>query len=98
MASMWEIHDPSNLKYDTERGFVEADSGSGPPANRQGWIRTGRSATTGSGPAGFNCNAWTSTDGEGTVARIDWLEATTYPWDAFDDGCNQHNRVWCVQD
>lgn len=40
MASLWEIHDPSNLRYDTELGFVQDDSGFGPPIEF-GWIRTG---------------------------------------------------------
>ncbi len=31
MASMWEIHQPSNLRYDTDLGFIVADSGFGPP-------------------------------------------------------------------
>ena len=31
MASLWEIHDPSNLRYDTELGFTTDDSGFGPP-------------------------------------------------------------------
>jgi hypothetical protein len=100
MASMWEIYDPSNLTYDTELGLRQADSGSGPPANANGWIRTGANATTGSGAAGVNCNAWTSTEGEGTVAmlRFSATATATGPWDASDDGCNQSNRVWCVQD
>ena len=40
MASLWEIHDTSNLQYDTGRGLTQDDSGSGPPA-ALGWIRTG---------------------------------------------------------
>jgi hypothetical protein len=36
MASMWEIHDPSNLRYDTELGFTRGDSGFGPPSQSPG--------------------------------------------------------------
>jgi hypothetical protein len=96
MASMWEIHDTSNLRYESQLGFLDDDSGSGPPANREGWVRTGTSADD-SGAAGVNCNVWTTTGGEGTVAMLDWRETTTYPWASRDDGCNQGNRVWCVQ-
>ena len=31
MASLWEILNPSNLRYDTELGVVVGDSGFGPP-------------------------------------------------------------------
>ncbi len=32
MASLWEIHDPTNLRYNTELGFTSgSDSGFGPP-------------------------------------------------------------------
>jgi hypothetical protein len=46
MASMWEISDPSNLRYDTQLGVTTADSGFGPPAGTSfvaffGWVRTG---------------------------------------------------------
>jgi hypothetical protein len=41
MASLWEIFDPTLLKYDTKRGGTLGDAGSGPPAGLQGWIRTG---------------------------------------------------------
>ena len=35
MASMWEIHDPSDLRYDTDLGLTLADSGSGPPSDQR---------------------------------------------------------------
>jgi hypothetical protein len=44
MASMWEIFDVSTLRYDTENGFTLDDSGSGPPTNFFGWVRTGFSS------------------------------------------------------
>ena len=40
MASLGEIHDTSNLRYDTDLGLTLADSGFGPPIVF-GWIRTG---------------------------------------------------------
>ena len=46
MASIWEIIDVSNLRYDTARGFTRPDSGSGPPQWEEGWIRTGDAALT----------------------------------------------------
>src|SRR5262245_60366073 len=52
MASLWEIHDPSNLQYDT-RGFTLADAGSGPPAVL-GWIRTGIFASASGGGVGID--------------------------------------------
>ena len=59
MASLWEILDPSNLRYNTELGHKKADSGSGPPV-AYGFARTGREAL-GGGPIGaINCHAWTS--------------------------------------
>ena len=76
MASMWEIHDPSNLRYDTELGFTRGDSGFGPPSqspggfsgeNAYGWIRTGWEASTVSLPGAGNCDAWTRADISGDV-------------------------------
>ena len=33
MAALWEIHDPTNLRYDTGHGLTAADSGFGAPNN-----------------------------------------------------------------
>src|SRR5215207_4149301 len=43
MASLWEIFDTSNLRYDTQLGHTSPDSGFGPPTavGSRGWIRTG---------------------------------------------------------
>jgi len=41
MASLWEIFNVSVLEYDTSLGATMDDSGSGPPADVLGWIRTG---------------------------------------------------------
>jgi hypothetical protein len=108
MASLWEIHEPSNLIYDTALGLTQDDSGSGPPS-RYGWIRTGRSASSsGQFPGVGNCNAWSSnasTDfGSAVVLSADWADigntsGPISPWQAqiFDCG-TAAVRVWCVQD
>jgi len=49
-ASLWEILDPSNLKYDTDLGMVRDDSGQGPPSYVEGWVRTGYYSSTSSTP------------------------------------------------
>jgi hypothetical protein len=96
-ASLWEILDPSNLRYDTVLGFTTDDSGSGPPAAVSGWIRTG-SAAADSGSAGVNCNAYTNNTGEGTIVELDWGETSgSFPWASADEGCNLTRHVWCVQ-
>src|SRR4030095_12687199 len=60
MASIWEIHDMSNLRYNTELGLTQDDSGFGPPSGFSGWIRTGSIANN-PPTAGFgNCQSWTS--------------------------------------
>jgi hypothetical protein len=73
MASLWEILDPSHLRYDTTRGRTRPDAGEGPPANDDdlGWIRTGEnSGSVGGGTdpentlaiGRVNCDAWTTND------------------------------------
>jgi hypothetical protein len=55
-ASVWEIADPSSLKYNTSLGRLSADSGAGPPTGIpglgvtftvRGWVRTGYVPSTG---------------------------------------------------
>ena len=41
MASLWEIVDPTNLKYNIVLGHTTPDSGQGPPPWSEGWVRTG---------------------------------------------------------
>ncbi|HEX6623952.1 MAG TPA: hypothetical protein VF064_09580 [Pyrinomonadaceae bacterium] len=114
MASLWEIHDPSNLRYDTELGLTRPDSGFGPPSGFTtalnlvvplGWIRTGGHPNAGPEPGLGNCNVWTSADGAdgGTVVYLaDRWDATTLevtsPWVAETRPCDFTARVWCVQD
>ena len=107
MASLWEILDTSNLKYDTVLGLTQDDSGFGPPSQIVGWIRTGRFASPGGSPGAANCDAWTSVDDTelGTAAALnpDWTGdinpgKNIHPWTAFTNPCNNTDRVWCVQD
>lgn len=77
MASLWEIHDASGLRYatDAEVGasvHVRDDSGSGPPAGVLGWIRTGGDSSIAAVEGEGNCFAWTSDgpDGFGTVVQL----------------------------
>jgi hypothetical protein len=111
MASLWEIRDTSNLKYNTELGVASDDSGFGPPTSADGegdapgWIRTGWDATS-SGPGVGNCNAWTSdsSDALGTIVTLsaNWSSINTAnpisPWLALSAECSSPQHVWCVQD
>ena len=66
LASLWEIFDVTSLKYDRTLGFTQADSGEGPPVEKEGWIRTGGPSSGSPIPSSLhpeppNCNAYTST-------------------------------------
>jgi len=106
MASLWEILDISNLRYDTQLGGTLQDSGFGPPVGdfSEGWIRTGKGASTSETIGLGNCNAWTSPRPEdyGTVVKLDFpsnaVGVAISPWFAFLNTCNVHVKVWCVQD
>ena len=105
MASLWEIFDTSNLRYNTVLGFNNADSGFGPPTNTFAWIRTGLVATASSSPGGGNCNAWTSASSmdNGTLVALpvvwDFANVTVIsPWNSVTTGCSFPLRVWCMQD
>jgi hypothetical protein len=112
MASMWEIVDPSNLRYDTTLGFTQSDSGSGPPTlaadlgqthPAAGWIRTGTANDQITNIAGAtNCEAWSTTVGVGTVAYLplEWSASSTViaPWAAYTASCSTVRAVWCVED
>jgi hypothetical protein len=90
-ASVWEMLDISNLKYDTTLGRVIDDSGMGPPAFG-GWARTGWWARD-----DLNCNGWQSNDENHRGTYIDLhpfnyeIEITTWP-------CDTTFPVWCVED
>ena len=105
MASMSEIHDLSNLRYNTELGLTHPDSGFGAPS-RFGWLRTGR-LSSGSGNAGSaNCQTWTSASpshsGSGAAPYISWVDVAeasrASPWIGEEIPCSFEAQVWCVQD
>ena len=113
MASLWEIHEPSILKYDTSLGFTADDSGSGPPNEVVGfgWVRTGGPRLFGTLLRGTaNCANWTSagsTNGTtdfGSIVGLsgDWSSSnapiSVSPWAADVRTCDSMLRVWCVQD
>ncbi len=103
MASLWEILDTSNLKYNTSLGATRDDSGQGPPSGIAGWVRTGYAGHTEEAPGRSNCNNWTSSDilDQGTWAMVpyDWSSAQDiHMWDVNDFACSIYANVWCVED
>ena len=107
MSSVWEILDLSNLSYNTTLGFTQPDSGSGPPANTPGWIRTGfLSDGTDGNPGSANCQSWMNGGNFGTSVFLPsaWANTTSYPvtnispWVPNTRSCSNPLRVWCVQD
>ena len=106
-ASLWEILDPSNLKYDTDLGMVRDDSGQGPPTFPYfgGWVRTGYFGSTDASAGMGNCNAWSSSDSGdyGTTAYLpnDWTAGQDiHVWEVDTATCDIAVllRVWCVAD
>lgn len=103
MASLWEILDTSNLKYNTTLGHTRDDSGQGPMSGYSGWVRTGFSANTGNIPGQANCNGWTS-DNPGHSGTFVWLpENWTLTteigvWDVGTYSCGNMISVWCIED
>jgi hypothetical protein len=103
-ASLWEIHDPSQLDYDARLGRTKADAGTGPPVEG-GWIRTADEAEAGL-ILPTNCNAWQSTSpadyGSYAFPARPWNtsasqpHAAPYAVGALD--CANLVPVWCVQD
>ena len=112
MASLWEIFDTSNLRYDTQLGLTLEDSGSGPPTGIEsdnlgfGWIRTGGRLTSSTAAGEANCFGYSTSSGNGTVVGLGnfWVISSPIPanvispWSSFTQACNQMRRVWCVQD
>ena len=96
MASIWEIYDPSNLTYDTQRGFREADSGNGPPSNQSGWVRTGWPANS-----IINCEARSVIEFEGLAAMLAFGTSgagRTGPYLVDQLPCDAaFVRVWCIE-
>jgi hypothetical protein len=107
MASLWEILDPSNLRYNVNLGYYREDIGMGPPSATFGWIRTGYDSDDGSihGPGQANCSTWDSgSSGDyGTVVRLpsDWANTAQQDisvWDAALRECSAVAPTWCVAD
>src|SRR5262249_19001642 len=111
MASIYEILNPSNLKYDIKLGWTLADSGEGPPTASIGWIRTGFASSgqtsIASTPGQDNCRAWTTANPgfSGTVVALSdsWvgqsqLITPIVPYFGELMVCSAPIRVWCVQD
>jgi hypothetical protein len=106
MASMFEILDPSHLRYDASLGVTDADAGDGPPALKFGWVRTGRFPSRVELAGAGNCNVWTSSsnDDYGTEVSLQgqWIgEAASSPiepWSGRATGCFSASLVWCVED
>jgi len=109
MASMWEIREPTNLRYNTELGFTREDSGFGPPESDLAWIRTGSGAVSGNVAGAANCNAWTSASvqdiGTGAFLVPNWAVppagsplSVVSPFAAGQVLCDAPLQVWCVQD
>jgi len=106
MASLWEILDVSNLIYDYNHpaAHTKSDSGYGPPAYWNGWVRTGWTSSTSNTAGTGNCNNWTSTSaghyGVSVRLAISWESAPgdIFVWDATSFACSLVGPVWCVAD
>ena len=102
-ASMWEILDPSNLRYNTSLGLTEDDSGQGPPSNIWGFVRTGNVSSSDSTVGTGNCDNWTRVDDTKTApqAQLDssWDTAGDFQgWVVENTWCDYNRWVWCVED
>jgi len=104
MASMWEILELGSLKYDSSRGFVTPDAGSGPPSTQPGWVRTGYYPFSANVPGGSNCSVWTSNSsadyGTSVMLEPSWapdaVGSRISPWRAGVFSCDSRIQVWCV--
>ena len=100
VASLWEIHEPSNLSYNTTLGITTADSGQGAPVDIPGYFRTGFAPDP-----GLNCNAWTtnSSAASGFAVTLPQVSGSsgfitqTAPWVEISESCDSRLPVWCVQ-
>jgi len=100
MASLWEIRDPMNLRYNKALGYLykpNADLGSGPLTGVSGWIRTGSGQSPVNVAGSGNCRSWTSDNGAdfGTMVMLnpDWNSnvSVVNPWMAAAVSCNSHH-------
>ncbi len=103
MASLWEILDTSNLRYNTTLGYTYMRHGKGPPTEVAGWVRTGYISATHGTPGQINCSAWTSPSLTEWGTRVwlisDWTSAgDIHVWQGLIAACGTSARVWCVED
>lgn len=112
MASLWEIFDTSNLRYNTQLGVTTGDSGFGPPSVEAsppfpgfGWIRTGGQASNIGIDGQGNCNGWmnNTSSGFGSAGGLtnEWFHGSVVvvsPWHTLVARCDNTLAVWCVQD
>jgi len=110
MAQVWEILDPSSLRYSSEVPGAFAGEDGPIPAWVGGWVRTG-AAPNASPNLGPNCHSY-STNADllhGTLVYLErnWsIEASAAaghngwlgPWFAQEWTCENSLRVWCVED
>jgi hypothetical protein len=101
LGSYWEIHEPSNLAYDTGRGLRNATYQFGPPVGSaaggadplMAWLDDGR--TPGSG----NCNGWTESSGyQGQAAYLEHFSYLDTRYNLYGVDCSEQHHVWCVSD
>lgn len=103
MASKWELQDLSRLTYAKDESGALGDdhdlgSGGQPVTDVGGWIRTGYKSPGGSNAGQANCDIWSNTAAQGTMAYIDGLK---FPleWSQSTAGCvSTVIRVWCIED
>ncbi len=100
-ASLWEILDTTNLRYNTRLGYTKRDSGYGPPTVG-GWVRTGYASDPTDLAGQGNCQAWTSDSGAeyGTWVYLpgNWEAGyeTLMGWATATRACSDPLEVWCV--
>jgi len=101
MANIYEILDPTGLRYDMSFGATADDSGSGPPGSDDfsGWVRGGRNVTANPSPHQFehSCQAYQSSDSELLGSQV-FLSSVVAPWGYRERQCNLTFPVWCVSD
>jgi hypothetical protein len=107
MASLWEIADPSNLKYNTSLGHQQTDSGEGPPADEtyvRGWVRTGYTNDSSTTAGRANCINWgtSNPNWHGSTAALptQWTSnlQNIGVWQLDYATCDNYLFVWCIED
>ena len=109
MASLWEILDPTQLRW--TGSAIGGDQGRGPVSDRSGWVHTGRDVSNlNVVPGRANCLGWTTNapDQYGTAVAltdrwtrsdVSYLNTTPIdPWFALAKSCDEVRAVWCVED